>query len=111
MRFAAYSTPDRLPPRLGSNARRRGREAVRQRCAVTTAMASAAMARTPNWILFTASATAASGHTSSRLRSSGRNSITATCRTKSPTKNVWRITTSMLDVSRPPVAKLRISAA
>ena len=46
MRFAAYSTADRLPPRLGSRARRRGREAMRQRCAVTTATASAATART-----------------------------------------------------------------
>ena len=51
MRFAAYSTPDRLPPRLGSSARRRGRDATRQRWAVTAATPSAATARTAHWTL------------------------------------------------------------
>ena len=53
----------------------------------------------------------ASGQTSSRLRSSGRNSSTANCMTKSPKTNASTRTRSILVVSRPPVTKLRISAA
>ena len=81
MRQAAYSTPDRLPPRLGSSARRRGGEAERQRAPITTATASDATIRTAVWTLSSAFAISASGRTSSRLSWCSRNSITANCRT------------------------------
>ncbi len=108
---AAYSTPEKAPPRLGSSARRRGREAVRQRPKITTATASDAAISTIRWTLVSASARSASGRTSSRLSGTSRNSITANWTTKRPTKNVPTITRSTVETSRPPLTKLRISAA
>src|SRR4029077_17871453 len=49
--LAEKSTAHRQPARLGSSARRRGREAERQRTAITTTTASDATARKGNWIL------------------------------------------------------------
>jgi hypothetical protein len=108
---AAYSTPLRLPPRLGSSARRRGREAERQRAAITDATASEATIKTARWTFVSALAISASGSKRSRLSSCSRNSITANWRTKRPAKNIPTSTRSTVVTSRPPVTKLRISAA
>jgi hypothetical protein len=108
---AAYRMPLRLPPRLGSSARRRGREAERQRAAITNATPSEATIKTARWTFVSALAISASGRTRRRLSSCSRNSITANWRTKRPTKNIPTSTRSTVETSRPPVTKLRISAA
>ena len=108
---AAYSTPHRLPATLGSSARRRGAEALHQRSPITTATASDATIRTAVRVLSSASAIPASACTSSRLSGCSKNSSSANCRTNRAKKNIPTSTRSTVVTSRPPVTKLRISAA
>ena len=110
MSATAYSTAQKAPHRLGSSARRSGRDAERQRAAITSTTASDATIARTRRAFSSAFAVPASGDTSSRLSSSGRYSSRANGRTRRSTMNAPTRMTSSVDVSRPPVTKLRNSA-
>ena len=110
MSVTAYSTAQKAPHKLGSSARRSGRDAERQRAAITNTTASDATIPKARRTFSNAFAVPASGDTSSRLSSSGRNSSLANGTTRRSTRNAPTRMTSSVDVSRPPVTKLRNSA-
>ena len=107
---AAYISPHRLPPSAGSSARRRGREAARQRLPITTTTPIEPAIITAKRTSASALATPASGATTSTLSGLGRKSIVASCRTKVPKTNTATSARSIADTSRPAVTKLSSSA-